>query len=330
VNALKRLYVILFYTSLLIFRSVAYSGFTNGVLGLKQGVLKGYILRDSNRSFQFLEQTAVLFLKSRTMLFFDSLTDYRWFERLHRDGIIRGAYVRDGITSFTVGTPFIPRFDLNSGFYIDKGGGVHYTVADEKKDVFIDAMLDTAALQADVMNFSKIPDWLILYDQREGLYSVISQRNAEKSPDIDVGPLSAGYSPLEVNMRSVRYTGTVVLENGNFLLLAQYPIGFGENAVFLIGLIIIVLLTILLLSLIIRFVFSVIKESAVKRFEGGKKEKSIDVVNQIDRVLVVTRELSEGEGLPEKMKVMIPERKSDQMLIHDGIRIKKPRKGGES
>jgi len=318
---LKRFYIILFYAALLVFRSVAYPGFTTNLLDFKEQLLNGYILRHSNRSFALLSQTLTIYLKSQADLVSNFVTDYQWFEKLSRDGVISGAYVREGITSFTLGSPFIPEFMAESQFYVDKDGSIHYVFSDTENEVFVDAIINCSELQYDLKKISRNPEWLLLYDELTGNYSILFQRDEEG--EIDFESLKhIAFSPMVLELRSVLYTRSLSIENSTFVLIARYPLMLSEYSVDLFGLIVIVLLTILLLIFIIRFVISITKRGMGKRVPVEERKKGVDIVNQIEGVLFSVKDASQIRE--KKRATPKPSGRSDQLLVHDGIHIKKP------
>ncbi len=313
-------YIILIYALLAIYRSIAFSDFPTHVFGLKEKILNAYLLYENKKSFSLVGEIVEQYLKRYAEMMRSFISEYNWYDKLKKEGILEGVYVRSGITSFTVGSPFIPQFTTEVQYYIDKDNFTHYSFTDMERDVFLDTIVDFSSIIGSIEGLSRVPRWIVLYDEVGGIHSIVFNRNDDELIDFDAGEIATFTSPLITGFNRILYVKHLSIADAELVLVASYPLKLGQRATLLIGLIILVLLTILLVFFTLCFVFSALKDMKIKKVVIEKKARRHNIVSEIDSAMFSTRDSTRGLAkIGEEEAVEKPRRN----LKYDGIHIKK-------
>ncbi len=322
---LKRFCLVLIFIIFMIYHSCY--GFNNYFFELKEKIINEYILYEDNKSFYLMGDIVSFYLNSHTEMIKDFISEYGWYDRLKEEDILIGAYVRSGITSFTVGNNFLPEFKNQNQYYIDQDRCTHYVYTDSKGDVFSDTIIGFLPFRSFFENLRRIPAWVLLYDKSENVYSIIFSQNTEPPERIDLNKIITVKSPKFIGIRYVIFTKPLDLENSKLLLVAGYPFKLGEKAFLLIGLIVILIITILLLLFTGIFVFSGLKGFKKVNLVTPDRESGSDIISEIDMELSTAKETAlESTQDTDKEGKIITEGVGTKLmknLEYDGIRIKK-------
>jgi hypothetical protein len=323
VRALKRffiVYIILIYALLAIYRSIAFSGFPTHVFGLKEKILNVYLLYENKKSFTLVGEIVDQYLKRYAEMMKSFTSEYNWYDKLKKEGILEGIYVRSGITSFTVGSPFIPQFTTEVQYYIDKDNFTHYSFADIERDFFLDTIVDFSSIIGSIEGLSRVPRWIVLYDASGGTHSIVFNRNDDEPVDFDADEITTFTSPLITGFSRVLYMKPLSITDAKLILVASYPLKLGQRSTLLIGLILLVLLTILLVFFTLCFIFSASKDMKKKKVVIVEQGRRRSIISEIDSAMFSIRDSTRGLAKSkEEEAVEMPRRN----LKYDGIHIKK-------
>jgi hypothetical protein len=310
-----------------VYGSTHYYGFFQHLTNLKERIINGYIHYENKKSFDSIAYWVSVTLMENISMMRSHILDKQWYEHLKEEGVLTGAYLREGSEILAIGPSFLPRFETTSSFFIDEEHSIHFVHIDSSARGFSEFIFLPASIEPMRSHLERQPDWIVLYDKEEDTYSTVWSRNNSSIENSVLRALSEGMHERSSLFGNVHFVKQLEMGNAHIFLISQFPFKIGQKLFVLIGLIVIILTTILLLYSHIRFIAS--RKNTLPRLRAPSVNNipETTVVMEIDNVLarfnkqpeVKTRYSAETGG-PARVAV---EFKSDDNLESDGIRIKK-------
>lgn len=242
-----------------------------------------------------------------------------WLDGLVKEKIIASAYLRSSSGEMRYGEPFIRDDKAKSGYRIAEDGLLHYNLILQSPPVFLEVIINPEYIKRSLEISGKKSSLHFLFDPGNGKHIIISGNE------------------FLYNTKILRMENTFVIKGLKLLIrirvpltdlevfsIYRFPLGMRSLNLFgLIGLLVFAIIVIVWASKGLK----VIKETAggmAMGTSGEDKDKTIDVISEIDREIsdiVEEMEGSEQEEKPPRKEKKPGERLSD--LEKDGIIIKK-------
>jgi len=239
-----------------------------------------------------------------------------WIKKLADENIIKAAYINIKNKIEIIGCDFKPLFLNKSSFYIDKYANLHYLRVN--KNLYIDIILNIPPINNLLMDQNMCIS-MVLYDNKNGNIITIYQKNDNFKfrKSIIVDHLGSKNPVLAKNVAFM--SKDLELNSSKVFLVSSYSFLNVKNIVWLLGLLLLAILTILLLVWVLKYACSIKKykiNEMVKQMNEKKSEK--DIISEIDK------EISDIIEKPEKK---IPFKSEGEETLKefekDGVYIKK-------
>jgi len=312
---LKRLVII----SILIFFltiSIKSFAFCNYIIEMKDKILKEYILYEYIEEFNIISDLVKSHMEeSLELVKTPPSSNYElnklWFKKLKNENILKAVYYKFKDKSYIIGFDFKPDHNFKNSYFINKNGLLHYVYVNRGKALFVDIIPDLSSLTKLMMNINRIHS-IILYDNNTKNFIKVYDKNGNLTVNKKVINNDLVNKNVFIGKNRILFSKDLKLQNSQILLISILKVQIFSRVLWLFGLLVIIILTILLVTYTIKYI------SKVEVYEMMEEKGEEDIISEIDKEISVIIEEPEKESHNESEKENIL-----QALKKNGIYIKK-------